>query len=96
MEEMRSPRPERHRVMLDVSLFALELLDPLRISEGTSSEFFLEVPGAFVAMIWAARDGESVLSDFIYAYLLKYGGTSCILSPQIKDSKPWSVQLARN
>jgi len=57
--------------MLDVSLFALDLLDPLRISEGASSEFFLEVPGAFVAMIWAARDGESVLSDFIYAYLLK-------------------------
>lgn len=71
MQEMQGSRPERHRVMLDVSLFALDLLDPRRISEGASSEFFLEVPGAFVAMIWAARDGESVLSDLIYAYLLK-------------------------
>lgn len=71
MEKRQSPESEPHMILLDVSLFALDLLDPVRISEDASAAFSLEVPGAFVTMIRAAKAGSPTLRNFLSAYLLK-------------------------
>ena len=63
MEEMQSPQPERRMILLDVSLFALDLLDPVKVSEDIPTAFSFEVPGAFVTMIRAARAGSPTLRN---------------------------------
>jgi hypothetical protein len=61
---------ERRYVLMDVSLFTDDFLDPARLQvSAESSGFHLEVPGALVTMIQQAQTGETLLTDILYAYL---------------------------
>lgn len=66
-------------ILLDLSLFILDLLSPQKLKENVlANTLILEVPGALVSMMWSAKadinsnsnDGKSILVDFIYAHLL--------------------------
>lgn len=66
-------------ILLDLSLFILDLLSPQKIKESVITDsLILEVPGALVSMLWSAKadtdsnsnEGKSILLDFIYAHLI--------------------------
>ena len=65
-------------VLLDLSMFILDLLSAEKLSDNfKSDEVVFEVPSALVTMIWAAKAdedtegsaGRKLLIDFIYAHL---------------------------
>lgn len=62
---------ERRAYLLDVSLFIFEFLSPEKLVRNYSKEgVILEVPSAFVTMIWSSITGSSILQNLIYAYLI--------------------------
>jgi hypothetical protein len=85
-------------VLLDLSMFALDLLSPESFSRNfTSDEVAFEVPSALVTMIWAAKadedsggnSGRKLLLDFISAHLRGIQN-----SPEHKKSRdPRTAQL---
>jgi LysM repeat protein len=79
METDENRQSVQQVILLDFSLFILDLLSPQKIKENVLSDnLILEVPGALVSMLWSARadidsnsnGGKSILFDFIYAHLL--------------------------
>jgi len=69
---------ERRAYLLDISLFIFDVLNPQKILRSVSDgNAILEVPSAFVTMIWSSVSGDTLLQDLIYAYLigLKNNGT---------------------
>jgi LysM repeat protein len=73
VDETNNDRPRQRKVLLDISLFALNLLDPDKTrEEAATGTFSVEVPGALVTMIQKAKVGDpELLLEFLYAYLLK-------------------------
>jgi len=75
MNETSGEQREQAELLLDISVFAYDLLDPDKLSVAISSRHLpLEVPGALVTMIQYARVGNARLREFFYAYLLKMRG----------------------
>lgn len=72
METQRTPQENKHIVLLDISLFVLDMLSPEKIKENYGKRndgIVLEVPGAFITMIADAQAGNTLLKQFIGAYL---------------------------
>lgn len=62
---------KRHAILLDISLFILDVLSPENIlSRYRDDDILLEVPSAFVTMLQDAQSGNSLLGEFIDAHLL--------------------------
>ncbi len=62
----------RQAVMLDLSLFVLDLLDPQKIQlKARDRDHLLEVPSALVLMLRDSRIGDPTLFLFIYSLLVK-------------------------
>ena len=71
MAPINSSREINHTVLLDISLFVLDVLSPENIIENyLNDNIILEVPSAFVTMIQDARAGNPLLGRFIYSHLL--------------------------
>lgn len=69
---------ERRAYLLDVSLFIFDVLNPEKILRSVSDgNAILEVPSAFVTLIWSSVSGDTLLQDLIYANLvgLRNNGT---------------------
>ncbi|MBK9207998.1 MAG: hypothetical protein IPL71_06735 [Anaerolineales bacterium] len=62
----------RQAILLDLSLFILDLLDTTKIKENASIHgYVLEVPSALVQMLRDSRVGSPILFLFIYSLLVK-------------------------
>lgn len=73
MESNQNSARPPNRVLLDISLFVLDMLSPEKISEKYKQgdeEFTLEIPSAFLTMIADAQAGNSLLLQFIRANLV--------------------------
>lgn len=73
MESNQNSARPPNRVLLDISLFVLDMLSPEKISEKYrqgDEEFTLEIPSAFLTMIADAQAGNSLLLQFIKANLV--------------------------
>ncbi len=73
MESQGNFSNNRHTVLLDISLFVLDMLSPDKIKEKYSKQddgIDLEVPSAFITMIADAQAGNSLLKQFIDANIL--------------------------
>jgi hypothetical protein len=74
MDENRNTQNnQRHVVLLDISLFVLDMLSPEKIKENygkSENGIVLEVPSAFITMIADAQAGNSLLKQFIGANLV--------------------------
>lgn len=79
MEQYENSAFEKKVVLLDLSMFLLDLLTPQKIKDNfSSSNIILEVPSALVTMMWSALadadtksyKGHRILFEFIYAHLL--------------------------
>lgn len=73
---MQPNQPQRNSVqqaiILDLSLFILDLLDPRKIRlSAESRDYILEVPSALVLMLRDSRVGDPTLFLFIYSLLVK-------------------------
>ena len=73
MEQNRSPESnKRQSILLDLSLFILDLLDARKLRENAEMrDHILEVPSALVLMLRDSRVGSPVLFLLIYALLVK-------------------------
>lgn len=73
MQPNQPPRNNvRQAVILDLSLFILDLLDPKKIqSRAEIGDHLLEVPSALVLMLRDSRVGDPTLFLFIYSLLKK-------------------------
>jgi hypothetical protein len=56
-------------LLIDISLFILDIIDFNKVYESESEYKILEVPGALATMLWSAKAGSLLLYDFIYAHL---------------------------
>lgn len=79
MNQKQTEQSKSQVILLDLSLFLLDLLSPPKIREALSSgDIIIEVPGALVSMMWSAiadtepnsNRGSSILFNFIYAHLV--------------------------
>ncbi len=72
-DETYDRQHKQQKILLDVSLFTQDFLDPRKVEEeAPRSPFSLEIPGALLAMIQAAQaENPDRLYEFLYAYLLK-------------------------
>lgn len=73
MESNQTSARSPNRVLLDVSLFVLDMLSPEKIRDKYrqgDEEFILEVPSAFLTMIADAQAGNSLLRQFIKVNLI--------------------------
>lgn len=71
-QNQASKNTPRQAILLDLSLFILDLLDTNKIKENASvRDHILEVPSALVQMLRDSRVGSPVLFLFIYALLVK-------------------------
>lgn len=71
MPDTNEQLDERRAYLLDVSLFIFEFLSPEKLVRNYSKEgVILEVPSAFVTMIWSSMTGSNILQNLIYAYLI--------------------------
>ena len=67
--QYQSQKQAKH-VLLDISLFAMEMLDPQRVvTKSDEGIVTLEIPGALATMIEDAKAGNPLLWQFIYAHL---------------------------
>lgn len=65
----------QRKILLDISLFVLDMLSPEKIKSKYSrdnDEIILEVPSALITMIVDAQVGNSLLKQFIRAYLYAF------------------------
>jgi LysM repeat protein len=78
MEAYQSYPTSKQVILLDMSLFVLDLLSPQKIKKNVLEDnLILEVPGALVSMLWSAMADtdptsyaeKSILFEFIYAHL---------------------------
>lgn len=72
METQQTSQENKHVVLLDISLFVLDMLSPEKIKENYGKRndgIVLEVPSAFITMIADAQAGNSLLMQFIGANL---------------------------
>jgi LysM repeat protein len=73
MESKQAPTRSPSRVLLDISLFVLDMLSPEKIRDKYrqgDEEFILEIPSAFLTMIADAQAGNSLLRQFIKVNLI--------------------------
>ena len=94
---------ERRYVLMDVSLFTGDFLDPARLQfRAETSGFHLEVPGALVTMIQQAQAGDTLLTDVLYAYLrITYRELQRRRSPEQRESfqsgiSDWAKRVERS
>lgn len=73
MESKQTSARSPNRVLLDISLFVLDMLSPEKVKNKYSQgdeEFILEIPSAFLTMIADAQAGNSLLHQFIKVNLI--------------------------
>ena len=71
MPETNAQLDERRAYLLDISLFIFDFLSPAKLIRNSSKDdAILEVPSAFVTMIWSSMTGSNILQNLIYAYLI--------------------------
>ncbi|MBI4761521.1 MAG: LysM peptidoglycan-binding domain-containing protein [Chloroflexota bacterium] len=72
VQDRASNNTPRQAILLDLSLFILDLLDANKIKENASvRDRILEVPSALVQMLRDSKVGSPILFLFIYALLVK-------------------------
>lgn len=72
MENQQQSRTLKRVIMLDLSLFVFDLLDPVKINQKKHTRNkILEVPSALVLMMRDSKSGSPILFLFIYAILKK-------------------------
>jgi len=70
VQNQASPNKTRHAIILDLSLFILDLLDKNKIRQNVTTQGdILEVPSALVEMLRDSRVGSPVLFLFVYSLL---------------------------
>ena len=90
MEEQNNFQGNRHTVLLDISLFVLDMLSPEKIRNKYTQQddsIVLEVPSAFITMIVDAQAGNLLLKQFINANIVAVKN-----NPIHKQSKDPKVQ----
>lgn len=88
---------EQHNVLLDISLFVLDMLSPERIKDKYSRKddgVILEVPSAFITMIIDAQAGNLLLKEFIDVHLSSIKNNP--LHTSSKDSKIQAIVNSTN
>lgn len=82
---------ERRAYLLDVSLFIFDVLNPEKILRGVSSgNATLEVPSAFVTMIWSSASGDTLLQDLIYANLVGLRNNGALSRNPSEQIRRWA------
>jgi LysM repeat protein len=72
VQNQASPNKTRQAIILDLSLFILDLLDKNKIRQNVTTQGdILEVPSALVEMLRDSRVGSPVLFLFVYSLLAK-------------------------
>lgn len=94
MESQENFSRTQHTILLDISLFVLDMLSPEKIKEKYLQKddgVILEVPSAFITMIIDAQAGNSLLREFIDVNL-----TAIKNNPLHKISKESKIQALVN
>ena len=91
MIEANDQLQERRAYLLDVSLFIFDVLNPEKIQRSVSrGNAILEVPSAFVTMIWSSVSGDTLLQDLIYAYLVGLRNNGTLSRNPNEQIRRWS------
>ena len=82
---------ERRAYLLDISLFIFDILNPVKIIKSSSNNrVILEVPSAFVTMLWSSASGDTLLQELIYAYLIGMQKNGAFAKNKIEKIRYWA------